>query len=109
MKKHLFSLCLLLLFVAGMQAQRIQQPLGRGVVAVHRGAERSVTSGTEGDLVSWRRLAQEPDTTRYRVYMDGTLVCETQATCYVPTSLNEGTTFRVVPVIGGKEDPSTAG
>ena len=109
MKKHLFSLCLLLLFVAGMQAQRIQQPLGRGVVAVHRGAERSVTSGTEGDLVSWRRLAQEPDTTRYRVYMDGTLVCETQATCYVPTSLNEGTTFRVVPVIDGKEDTSTAG
>ncbi len=109
MNKTLFSLCLSLSLATGMQAQRIQQPLGRGVVAVHRSAERSVTSGTEGNLVSWRRLAQEPDTTRYRVYMDGTLVTETQGTCYVPSTLNNGTTFRVVPVIGGKEDETTAG
>ncbi len=102
-------LCLLGFVATGAQAQRIQQPLGRGVVAVHRGAERSVTKGTEGDLVSWRRLAQEPDTTRYHVYMNGTLVAETRSTCYVPKAMTSGTTFRVVPVIGGKEDETTAG
>lgn len=90
-------------------AQRIQQKLGRGVVAVHRGTERSVTGGTEGNLVSWRRLAQEPDSTVYRVYIDGTLSAETRGTCYVPSSLNNGTTVKVVPVIGGKEDETTAG
>lgn len=109
MIRLLSLLCLLGLFSAGTQAQRIQQPLGRGVVAVHRGTERSVTNGTEGDLVSWRRLAQEPDTTSYHVYRNGTLVAETHATCYVPQSLTDGTTFRVVPFIGGKEDETTAG
>ena len=40
-------------------AQRIQQPLGRGVVAVNNGS--SV-------FVSWRKLAQEPEGLQYNIY-----------------------------------------
>ena len=39
--------------------QRIQQPLGRGVVAVRNGSNV---------LVSWRKLAQEPEDATYNVY-----------------------------------------
>lgn len=62
MKKRFFLLSLLSLL--GMTsnkvaAQRIQQPLGRGVVAVKNG--NSV-------FISWRKLAQEPENTAYNVY-----------------------------------------
>ena len=43
--------------------QRIQQPLGRGVVAVRNGSNV---------LVTWRRLAQEPENATYNVYVNGT-------------------------------------
>lgn len=110
MNKTLFSAVLLLaLLPASLHAQRIQQKLGRGVVAVHRGSERSVTGGTEGDLISWRRLTQESDSTIYRVYINGSLATETRGTCYVPPSLTDGTAVRVVPVVDGKEDEATAG
>ncbi len=43
-------------------AQRIQQPLGRSVVAVTNESRQDV-------LVSWRRLAQEPEDCTYNIYM----------------------------------------
>jgi rhamnogalacturonan endolyase len=43
-----------------MLAQRIIQPLGRGVVAVKRG---------DNILVSWRRHAQEPEDQLYNIYV----------------------------------------
>ncbi len=43
-----------------VQAQRVQQPLGRGVVAVQNGA--NVT-------VSWRRLVQDPENCLWNVYV----------------------------------------
>lgn len=59
--KALLSL-MLLLGMAPQEsvAQRIQQPLGRGVVAVKNGS--SV-------FVSWRKLAQEPEGAQYNVYV----------------------------------------
>ena len=45
-----------------VEAQRLNQPLGRGVVAVRNGG--SV-------LVSWRRLAQDPENATYNVYVNG--------------------------------------
>ena len=90
-------------------AQRLQQDLGRGVVAVVRNTERSVTAGNEGCLVSWRRLAQEPEQTVYNLYVNGSLVTTTSGTCHVLTKINNGDRMRVVPVINGKEDDSTAG
>lgn len=43
-------------------AQRQQQTLGRGVVAVRNGSNV---------FLSWRRLAQEPEDVTYNVYVDG--------------------------------------
>ena len=42
-----------------IHAQRMQQELGRGVVAVQNGSNV---------LISWRKLVQEPENARYNVY-----------------------------------------
>ena len=54
----------LLSFMPGTDAwaQRQQQTLGRGVVAVKNGSNV---------FLSWRRLAQEPEDAMYNVYVDG--------------------------------------
>ena len=71
MKQKLTVLLLLSLMAVGMQAQRLQQKLGRSVVAVNRSGSsiRSVTSSAgTGSLISWRKLAEEPEGTTYNVY-----------------------------------------
>lgn len=54
MKKLTFTLIMLAALPANMMAQRLQQPLGRAVVAVTDNSKDAV-------LVSWRKLAQEPE------------------------------------------------
>ena len=72
LKNYLYlPLAVLSLTPLSLQAQRLQQPLSRGVVAVNRSGStiRSVTSaGGTGSLISWRKLAQEPEGTTYNVY-----------------------------------------
>lgn len=71
MIRKIFLLLLLSLLAVGTQAQRLQQKLGRSVVAVNRSGSsiRSVTSSAgTGSLISWRKLAQEPEGTTYNVY-----------------------------------------
>ena len=73
MYKSMKSILLILscLLTVGMQAQRLQQKLGRSVVAVNRSGSsiRSVTSSAGTcSLISWRKLAQEPEGTTYNVY-----------------------------------------
>ena len=58
-------------------AQRLQQPLGRGVVAVNNGSNVTVT---------WRRLAQEPENATYNVYVNGAKVASTAHTFWKTTS-----------------------
>ena len=68
---RLFVIAAVMLLPVGITAQRIQQQLGRGVVAVNRSGStiRSVTSsGGTGSLISWRKLAEEPEGTTYNVY-----------------------------------------
>ena len=108
--KKIFSLCLLsATFAMPAMAQRIQQDLGRGVVAVNRNPERSITSGTDGKLVSWRRLATESEDTQYNVYQNGSLLATTKNTNLKLSNLNNNDVFRVVPVIDGKELASGIG
>lgn len=76
-------LCMALLPCAAM-AQRQQQRLGRGVVAVQNGSAVTVT---------WRRLAQEPEQATYNVYVNG--VKKNTAPL---TNTNWKTTTSVVPV-----------
>ena len=90
-----------------VQAQRLQQPLSRGVVAVYRSGGRSVTSsGGSGYLISWRKLAQEPEGTTYNVYrrasgassftkMNNTPL---RVTCYKPSSLTNNTDYAVTAI-----------
>lgn len=104
MKRIFLSLAAMLMLGMGVQAQRLQQPLGRGVVAVENGSGM-VT-------ITWRRLAQEPEATRYNVYVNGKklnstplLVSNLQvASSKVPV----GSPITVTSVVGGKEsEPST--
>ena len=69
MKLELLLLAGLFLLSTPAEAQRLQQKTGRGVVAVNRTGGRSVTStGGQGSLISWRKLAEEPEGTTYNVY-----------------------------------------
>ncbi len=62
MKKNLTIILLLLaLLPISVSAQRIRQQLGRAVVA------STTTAGTDV-LVSWRKLAQEPENCTYNLY-----------------------------------------
>ena len=90
-----------------LNAQRMQQPLDRGVVAVYRSGGRSVTSsGGTGSLISWRKLAQEPEGTTYNIYRraagttDYTKMNDTplKVTNYKPTSLTNNTEYAVTAI-----------
>ena len=92
-----------------VEAQRYQQPLDRGVVAVNRSGStiRSASSaGGTGNLISWRKLAQEPEGTTYNVYKRSAGASEytkltskpLAATCYVPSSLATNTEYAVAAV-----------
>lgn len=60
MKCNLLLTIIVLSSASSLQAQRICQPLGRGVV---------VSKDASGYLVSWRKLAQEPERVQYNVYV----------------------------------------
>ena len=102
-----------LLFVLGhlaVCAQRLLQPLDRGVVAVYRSGGRSVTSsGGTGYLVSWRKLAQEPEGTTYNVYCRPAGASEftkmnatpSKVTNYKPASLTPNAEYAVTAITPG--------
>ena len=102
-----------LLFVLGCMAvcaQRLLQPLDRGVVAVYRSGGRSVTSsGGTGYLVSWRKLAQEPEGTTYNVYCRPAGASEftkmnttpLKVTNYKPASLTQNAEYAVTAITPG--------
>ena len=102
-----------LLFVLGHMAvcaQRLLQPLDRGVVAVYRSGGRSVTSsGGTGYLVSWRKLAQEPEGTTYNVYCRPAGASEftkmnatpLKVTNYKPASLTQNAEYAVTAITPG--------
>ncbi len=60
MKRFILIVCSLIIASTAIYAQRIQQKLGRGVVAVQNGTNVMVT---------WRKLAQEPEDCSYNVYV----------------------------------------
>ncbi len=110
MKTNLFTLLLLLFLAQPLTAQRIQQKAGRGVVAIDRTYNSSTRFGDPGKLISWRKLAQEPEGALYNLYKRSrgssswTLVAgNLSKTNYVPSSLTTGTEFAVSSVINGIE------
>ena len=100
---------MLLLFFCHLSvwSQRLQQPLDRGVVAVYRSGGRSVTAtGGTGYLISWRKLAQEPEGTTYNVYKRTAGATEftkmnttpLKVTNYKPASLTTNTEYAVAAI-----------
>ena len=83
-------------------AQRIQQPLGRGVVAVNNNG--SV-------FISWRKLAQEPEKQQYNIYSrpvgttDYTKINSSplNVTNFTTSSISMGSEISVAPIINGIE------
>ena len=55
-------------FTTTLLGQRIVQPSGRGVVAVKRTGTSRTGDGGSGCLISWRKLAQDPEGTTYNIY-----------------------------------------
>ncbi|MBR6605514.1 MAG: cellulosome protein, partial [Prevotella sp.] len=112
MKKFFLLTILCVLGVESASAQRIQQPLGRGVVVSTRNSERDVTStaGT-GTLVSWRKLADEPENTIYNLYsrpVGATAYTKINTqpipnTCYELTSAPKNTEYAVTAIVNGIE------
>ena len=111
MRQPISVLILLSLFSLSTFAQRIQQPLGRGVVAVKRSGTDRTGEGGSGVLISWRKLAQEPEGTTYNVYkrtagseeytkMNSTPLKKTN---YAPSSLTNNTEYAVSAIINGVE------
>ena len=113
MKKIFLFMMALTLSSSFTFAQRLQQKLGRGVVAVYRSGGRSVTSagGTNSSLISWRKLAQEPEGTTYNVYRrasgtaDWVKMNDTplKVTNYAPSSLTSNTEYAVTAIVNGVE------
>jgi len=96
MKQTLYFLLFLLALLTAptsLMAQRVQQPLGRGVVAVY-----GTSNGTAGVEITWRRLAQEPENATYNIYVsksenDG----YTKLNAQPLTNTNYATTLAKVP------------
>ncbi len=65
-------------------AQRLQQELGRGVVVAKNGSSATVT---------WRKLAQEPESIKYNVYVNGNKLNSTPL-----TKTNFASTAGIFPV-----------
>ena len=118
MKKIIItSLMTALIAVQATEAQRLQQPLERSVVAVNRSGStiRSVTGAAgQGNLISWRKLAQEPEGTTYNVYRrtkGATNYTKMNAqplkvTNYVPSTLTSNTEYAVTAITpDGVEGP----
>ena len=111
------TVMLVVLSPVSLYAQRLQQPLDRGVVAVYRSGGRSVTSsGGTGYLVSWRKLAQEPEGTTYNVYRRAQGATEytkmnstpLKVTNYKPSSLANNTEYAVTAITPeGVEGPKS--
>lgn len=116
MKKILFMMLAMALSSSFVSAQRLQQKLGRGVVAVNRSGSTirtNVTSagGTNTSLISWRKLAQEPEGTTYNVYrraagteawtkMNSTPL---KVTNFTPSALTNNTEYAVTAIVNGVE------
>ena len=103
-KRSIAVMMALSLLPLGMQAQRIHQKLARSVVAVNRGSNV---------LVSWRKLAQEPEGTVYNLYRRTAGATDYTKVNASPLSLTNystttsampyNTEFAVAPVINGVE------
>lgn len=105
MKRNLTILLLAAMaaFSLPMSAQRIQQKLGRGVVAVNNGSSVTIT---------WRRLAQEPERAQYNIYIGGAKLNASPLSLTNTTATSAkcpaGSVIAVTSVVDGVESAPSA-
>lgn len=96
--KILLTVFLLSCSTGVLWSQRIQQHLGRGVVVAKNGSNATIT---------WRRLAQEPESATYNIYVNGAKLnsAPLKNTNYAvsASSLPVGGEVEVKAVYGGEE------
>jgi rhamnogalacturonan endolyase len=83
------------------QNGRQVEKLDLGVTSVH---------GTDGNLVSWRWLATDPDGVAFNVYRDGTKVTSsplTGATDFMDNGASANASYTVRPVVSGAEQAAS--
>ncbi len=74
----------------------VMEYLDRGIVATNTG---------NGMMVSWRFLANDSDSSVFKLYRDNNLIYTSEAgkaTCYLDKGGNAGSTYRVDTEVGGK-------
>ena len=88
--RPLYLIVVFILFSLSVNAQRKQQKLGRGVVAVQSGSNVTVT---------WRRLAQEPEDATWNIYLKKSGATEFSKLNNNPLSnTNYKTTTSIIPL-----------
>mgnify|MGYP002853511972 CR=1 FL=1 len=101
---HFVLLLLFLFFFSNtLFAQRMQQKPGRGVVAIQNGSNVVIT---------WRRLAQDPEDCKWNVYSDGNKLnsqpLSTSNMTTTTTKVPVGAKVMVTRVVNGNEDQQSA-
>jgi rhamnogalacturonan endolyase len=112
MKNHLISIYLLLTLLCGtrLQAQRLMEKLGRGLVAFHK--------GNDTVYVGWRLLGTDPEHIGFNLYrqtgnnapvkLNNNLLTNTTDFIDTRVDLDLANTYTVKPVIRGKEQSPAA-
>jgi autotransporter-associated beta strand protein len=100
MRKGVFLLLLLMISI-NMTAQRKTDQLGRGLVVV----QTDSTSGSEINMIGWRRLANEYYDVTYNLYKDGQLLASGLTTTTYNDSINatNDNVYAVSVVVNGQE------
>ena len=94
-------ICLLLVISRIVQAARYMEDLDRGVVAVRSGSS---------NYVGWRLFGTDPADIAFNVYRDSVKINGSpiiNSTNYLDTGGSLSSTYSVVPIIGGIEQPGT--
>ena len=88
MKRHFYTLAMLLASILPMQAQQTSEKLNRAPVAV---------KASTGVLVSWRSLTSDPEGLTFNVYRNGTKVASniSTKTDYLDTGGKAGDTYKI--------------
>lgn len=98
----ILSVCLFVILFSGvLQAARYMEKLDRGVVAVR--------SGTS-NYIGWRLFGTDPADIAFNVYRDSVKINGspiTNSTNYVDSGGSVSSTYSIVPVLGGVEQPGT--
>ena len=106
MKKLIMTMVLAACCTCSIQAQRMTDRLGRGLVAVPTGSSGNSTT----NMVTWRRLAEEYFGVTYNLYKNGSLLASgLTVPCYADNNSGlSSTQYQVAAVVNGVEQAKCA-